>query len=107
MGEPDLTNLKFSTHGLTSRIEHSVDELRTPEDLAAFAASRANDLLLTEPRLAKLDNFDDDFERLFAQLVEIDGPRPHPARPDGEEDGGLSAAAQSRPPSTPSSLPGW
>jgi hypothetical protein len=70
IGKPDLTNLKFSTDGLTSRIENSVDELRTPEDLAALAASRANDLRLTEPRLAKLDDFDNDFERLFAQLVE-------------------------------------
>lgn len=70
LGEPDLTNLRLSTHGLTSRIENSVDELRTPDDLAAFAASRANDLLLTAPRLAKLGIFDDDFERLFAQLVE-------------------------------------
>jgi hypothetical protein len=69
-GKPELTNLKLSTHGLTSRIEHSMDELRTPQDLAAFAASRANDLRLTEPRLAMLDDFDDDFERLFAQLVE-------------------------------------
>ncbi len=70
ISKQDLKNLKFSTDGLTSRIENSADELRTPEDLAAFAASRANDLLLTEPRLAKLVNFDEDFERLFAQLVE-------------------------------------
>ena len=70
ISKPDLKNLKFSTQGLTSRIENSADELRTPEDLAAFAASRANDLRLTEPRLAKLANFDEDFERLFAQLVE-------------------------------------
>ncbi|NLE36475.1 MAG: DUF3037 domain-containing protein [Pirellulaceae bacterium] len=70
IGKPDLKNLKVSTQGLTSRIENSTDELRTPEDLAAFAASRANDLRLTEPRLAKLDNVDVDFERLFAQLVE-------------------------------------
>lgn len=70
ISKQDLGNLKFSTHGLTSRIENSADELRTSEDLAAFAASRANDLRLTEPRLAKLVNFDEDFERLFAQLVE-------------------------------------
>jgi hypothetical protein len=70
IGKPDLKNLKVSTQGLTSRIENSADELRTSEDLAAFAASRANDLRLTEPRLAKLDNIEDDFERLFAQLVE-------------------------------------
>lgn len=70
IGKLDLANLKLSTHGLTSRIEKSADEFRTLEDLAAFAASRANDLRLTEPRLAKLDNVDDDFERLFVQLVE-------------------------------------
>lgn len=70
IGRPDLKNLKVSTHGLASRIEKSADELRSSEDLAAFATSRANDLRLTEPRLAKLDNIDDDFERLFAQLVE-------------------------------------
>jgi len=70
IAKPELTNLKLSTHGLTSRIEKSIDELRTSEDLAGFAASRANDLRLTEPRLAKLDDIDGDFERLFAQLVE-------------------------------------
>lgn len=70
VGRPELKNLKLSTHGMTSRIEKSVDELRTVEDLAAFAGSRANDLRLTEPRLAKLDDIDGDFERLFAQLVE-------------------------------------
>lgn len=66
----DLANIKLSTHGMESRIEKSADEFRTPEDLAAFAASRANDLHLTEPRLAIVENFDADFERLFAQLVE-------------------------------------
>lgn len=70
VAKPDLKNLKLTTHGLTSRIEKSSDELRTAEDLAAFAASRANDLRLTEPRLAKLEEVDADFERLFAQLVE-------------------------------------
>lgn len=83
ISEADMKNLKFSTQGLTSRIEHSVDELSTPEALAAFAASRANDLRLTEPRLAKLGDFDDDFERLFAELVEIEGA------------------------ATPTGLPGW
>jgi hypothetical protein len=69
IAKPELQNLKLSTHGLASRIETSVGELRTVEDLAAFAASRANDLRLTEPRLAKLEDIDADFERLFSQLV--------------------------------------
>jgi hypothetical protein len=66
----ELKNLKLATHGLTSRIEKSTDELQTADDLAAFAASRANDLRLTEPRLAKLETIDEDFERLFSELVE-------------------------------------
>lgn len=70
IGQAGLKNLKVSTQGLMTRIENSTDELRTPEELAAFAASRANDLRLTEPRLAKLDNVEDDIERLFTQLVE-------------------------------------
>lgn len=70
IGRPELKNLKLSAYGLTTRIANSSDELRTSEDLTSFAASRANDLRLTEPRLAKIDDMDADFERLFAQLVE-------------------------------------
>jgi hypothetical protein len=68
--KPDLKNLKLSTQGLTSRIEKSLEELQTAEDLAAFAASRANDLRLSEPRLAKVEDFEVDFRRLFSQLVD-------------------------------------
>lgn len=71
----DSTNLKVSTDGFKSRIEKSAEEFRTSDDLAQFAASRANDLRLTEPRLAKVENLDDDFERLFAELVESSSTR--------------------------------
>lgn len=70
LARPELKNLKFSTDGLLSQMKNSAEDFCTPEDLAAFAASRANDLLLTEPRLAKIENIDDDFERLFSDLVE-------------------------------------
>ena len=50
IARPELKNLKVSIDGMNSRIENSPDELRTEEDLAAFAASRANDLRLTAPR---------------------------------------------------------
>lgn len=65
----ELKNLKLSVLGLRNRIEQSIDELRTPAELATFVASRANDLRLTEPRLVKLDDMEVDFERLFSQLV--------------------------------------
>ena len=70
VARPELKNLMLATDGLKSRIENSAGELRTVEDLTAFAASRANDLRLTEPRLAKLENIEGDFERLFFDLVE-------------------------------------
>jgi hypothetical protein len=70
ISKPELKNLRLTTHGMCGRIEKSTDELRTPEKFATFAASRANDLRLTEPRLAKLDDIEADFERLFSQLVE-------------------------------------
>jgi hypothetical protein len=70
IGPPELTNLAFSASGFKSRIENSVEEFRTADDPAAFAASRANDLQMTSPRLAKLEDFDADFERLYSQLVE-------------------------------------
>ena len=66
----NLKNLKQSGHWFTDRMEQSVDEFLTEKDLAAFASSRANDLRLTEPRLAKIENIDDDFERLFSELVD-------------------------------------
>jgi hypothetical protein len=70
IGGDDLKNLKLATKRLKNRLESANGELRTDEHLAAFAASRANDLRLTEPRLAKIEDIDDDFKRLFSELVE-------------------------------------
>lgn len=69
VGKKELQDLKFATDGMQSRVENSATDLRTAEDLSAFAATRANDLRLTEPRLAMLDNIDADLERLFTELV--------------------------------------
>jgi len=70
IGGADLKNVKLAARRLKHRIESANGELRTDEDLASFAASRANDLRLTEPRLAKFDDLEQDFERLFSELVE-------------------------------------
>lgn len=70
LGRPDLKTLKVSVDGMKARIESLASELKTADDLSTFAASRANDLRLTEPRLAKLNNIDEDFGRLFSGLVE-------------------------------------
>jgi len=68
IGRPELKNLKLAAEGLRNRIESG--DIRTQEDLASFAASRANDLRLTEPRLANIEDLSQDFARLFSELVE-------------------------------------
>ena len=70
IAKSESKNLKLSMFGVKSRIESGAAEFRTLDDLATFAASRANDLRLTAPRLAKVDDFEVDFERLFSTLVE-------------------------------------
>lgn len=70
IGGAELKDLQLAVSRLKSRLESANGEIRTDEDLAAFAGSRANDLRLTEPRLAKIERFEEDFERLFFQLVE-------------------------------------
>lgn len=80
MGKPEIDNLKRMLEGMESRITSCVDEFRTKEDLVAFALTRANDLRLTEPRLAKIETFEADFENLFAELVETQGKSAKPKR---------------------------
>ncbi|MCC6508628.1 MAG: DUF3037 domain-containing protein [Pirellulaceae bacterium] len=70
ISKKDMESLKLTTEAMRCRIEGAAGEWRTQEELAAFAASRANDLRLTEPRLAKIEDIDTDFERLFNDLVE-------------------------------------
>jgi len=67
--KPELKNLKLATDAFKSRIDSSAEDIRTLEDLAGFGASRANDLRLTEPRLAKILDFREDLVRLFSELV--------------------------------------
>ena len=71
ISKQDLNSLKIATEAMKSRIASATVDWRTPEELAAFAGSRANDLRLTEPRLAKIADIDTDFERLFSELVDV------------------------------------
>ena len=70
-------DLKISVESMHARLESLTTTMRTADELAVFAASRGNDIRLTEPRLAKLESIDADFERLFASLVSSPA---HPAR---------------------------
>lgn len=71
ISKPDLNSLKIATAAMKSRIESETDDWRTAEELAAFAGSRANDMRLTEPRMAKIVDIDTDFKRLFSELVDV------------------------------------
>jgi hypothetical protein len=64
------TDLKRAMLGLESRLDSLKESLRSVDDFAAFAATRANDLRLTEPRLTKIRDFNEDFQRLFVDLVD-------------------------------------
>jgi len=61
-----LNNLTVALQGMRSQIEQA--DIRTENDLANFAAKLANDIRLTEPRLAKIDDIDLDFDRMFYSL---------------------------------------
>src|SRR5690606_35176608 len=54
---------------LLHRINEKGEDIATLDDLKAFIATRANDLRLTEPRLAMVSDIEADFERLFKQLA--------------------------------------
>ncbi len=71
LSKQDLKSLRITTDAMRSRIENGASDWRTGEELATFAASRANDLRLTEPRLAKIADIDTDFDRLFSELVDV------------------------------------
>jgi hypothetical protein len=64
-----LTNVRLAERSLLYRINEKGDDIATLDDLKAFIGTRANDLRLTEPRLAMVDDFEADFNRLFAELA--------------------------------------
>jgi hypothetical protein len=68
----EARNLQLANDSFRNRIESSQDQFLTPEDLSSFAAARANDIRMTDPRLARLTNIDQDFDRLYAELVDAE-----------------------------------
>lgn len=64
-----LADIRFSERNLLHRINEAGQDFQTLDDLKGFVATRANDLRLTEPRLAMVTDIEADFARLFAQLV--------------------------------------
>jgi len=72
MEKSEIKDIKFSSDSLQSRIESSREQFVSADDLLSFAAARANDIRMTEPRLAKLTDIDQDFDRLYADLVDAE-----------------------------------
>lgn len=65
-----LAAVRLCEQNLLHRLNEGGADIVTLDDLKAYVATRANDLRLTEPRLAVVTDIDSDFARLFAQLVE-------------------------------------
>jgi hypothetical protein len=65
-----LATLRLSEQNLLYRLNEAGADIVTLDDLKGYVATRANDLQLTEPRLAVVEDFEADFARLFAQLVD-------------------------------------
>lgn len=70
-GKP-LADLRISEQNLLHRINERGDDIATLNDLNAYVATRANDIRLTEPRVAMVADFEADFARLFAKLAAND-----------------------------------
>src|SRR5581483_12084757 len=68
-----LATVRLSEQNLLHRINGSGEDIASLDDLKAFIATRANDLRLTEPRLAMVSEIEADFARLFAQLATDEG----------------------------------
>jgi hypothetical protein len=64
-----LATVKLSEQNLLYRINERGEDILTLDDLKSFVATRANDLRLTEPRLAVVSDLETDFSRLFRQLA--------------------------------------
>ena len=67
---PELQRLCVAAKAIESRVEKSQSTLLTVEELQQFINTRANDIRITEPRLAKIGAIDEDIARLFNQLVD-------------------------------------
>jgi hypothetical protein len=69
LAKQQIVNLKVAMQGLQHRIEQHGD-IQTVDNLTVLAASRANDLQLTKPRLISVDDIDVDFKRMFSSLID-------------------------------------
>lgn len=62
--------LKQAKHLLENRLSEEKKHFKDVSDLLQFVQTRANELILTEPQPVRIDNPEDDLEKLFGQLVD-------------------------------------
>ena len=74
-GAVDLGWLKIAKESVERRLDVAGASLAHIEDLSRFIATRANQMVLTEPRPVKVINPEDDLDRLFEELVDHRKPR--------------------------------
>lgn len=67
----DWDRINTLKKGLEERLSRQASEMRTPEDLQQFIATRANLFQVTTPRPMKVINPEEDLEALFLQVFGV------------------------------------
>ncbi len=67
--EFDRSRINATKQAIVSRLESEKDRFQSIEDLQRFVATRANEILITDPRPMKVCDPEADLERLFNSLV--------------------------------------
>jgi hypothetical protein len=68
-GTFDPSQINEAKRAIEERLEVERDRFRTVTDLEEFIHTRAHDLVLTSPRAMRVEDPDQDMERLFEELV--------------------------------------
>lgn len=68
-GKAQLTRITIAIESLRHRIEHARKEFQSEADLAQFIAAKADAVRLTPPRVAMVDEPQNELNELFAELV--------------------------------------
>src|SRR5262249_24213989 len=66
----EVGRVRFAAQSIAERIRNTRDTLRTLKDFRRFVDTRGNDIVLTAPRLVKIQDAKADLSQLFAELVE-------------------------------------
>lgn len=74
--ESRLARIIDAVRANSTRLQKSIGELRTFEDLSQFARTMGNDIRLTAPLVVRIGNMERDLANLYIELVDDGNPTP-------------------------------